>query len=57
LKYHYQAMDIPAWERERLPMVSSGGKLLFAAGLGMDCALLAPGGPTKIRLRWQADEQ
>lgn len=55
LKYHYQAMDIPAWERERLPLISSGGKLLFAAGLGMDCALLAPVGTTRIRIRWQSD--
>jgi tRNA(Ile)-lysidine synthase len=54
LKYHYQAMDIPAWERERLPLVSSGGKLLFAAGLGMDCAQVGQGG-SRIRIRWQTD--
>jgi tRNA(Ile)-lysidine synthase len=55
LKYHYQAMDIPAWERERLPLVSSGGKLLFAAGLGMDCAQVGMGNMRRIRFRWQAD--
>ncbi len=38
LKHHYQANDIPAWERETLPLVSSQGKLLYAAGLGMDHA-------------------
>jgi tRNA(Ile)-lysidine synthase len=54
LKCHYQAMDIPAWERERLPLVSSGGKLLFAAGLGMDCAQVGQGG-SGIRIRWQGD--
>ncbi|MFI4938820.1 MAG: tRNA lysidine(34) synthetase TilS [Burkholderiales bacterium] len=54
LKHHYQAMDIPAWERLRLPLVSSGGQLLFAAGLGMNCAQV---GATmaRIRFRWQAD--
>ncbi len=42
LKAHYQAADIPAWERARLPTVSSGRELLFAAGLGMDCHHFAP---------------
>jgi tRNA(Ile)-lysidine synthase len=37
LKYHYQAFDVPSWERERLPTVSTGKQLLFAAGIGMDC--------------------
>jgi tRNA(Ile)-lysidine synthase len=55
LKYHYQAMDIPAWEREQLPMVSSGGKLLFAAGLGMDCAQVGRGVIDRISIRWQVD--
>ena len=52
LKYHYQARDVPAWERTRLPIVSAGRDLLFAAGIGMDCGHVgdAPG----IRLRWQS---
>ena len=39
LKYHYQSCDVPAWERERLPVVISTTvkHLLFAAGIGMDC--------------------
>ncbi|MFD2365680.1 tRNA lysidine(34) synthetase TilS [Pseudoduganella sp. GCM10020061] len=36
LKYHYQALDIPAWERTRLPIVHAGIHLLYAAGIGMD---------------------
>jgi tRNA(Ile)-lysidine synthase len=36
LKYHYQALDIPAWERGRLPIIHAGRQLLFAAGIGMD---------------------
>jgi tRNA(Ile)-lysidine synthase len=53
LKYHYQALDIPAWERGRLPVVSAPRQLLFAAGIGMDCTQLA-GGARRLRLRWQA---
>lgn len=36
LKYHYQELDIPAWERSRLPIVHAGIHVLFAAGIGMD---------------------
>jgi tRNA(Ile)-lysidine synthase len=43
LKAHYQALDIPAWERGRLPIVSAGPHLLFAAGLGMDCRAFGAG--------------
>jgi tRNA(Ile)-lysidine synthase len=53
LKAHYQACDIPAWERTRLPIVSSNEKLLFAAGLGMDCRHFGRGSGTLIALRWE----
>jgi tRNA(Ile)-lysidine synthase len=53
VKYHYQALNIPAWERGRLPVVKSPGQLLFAAGIGMDCHQVG-GGAGRIRLRWQA---
>lgn len=53
LKMHYQASDIPAWERTRLPIVSSKLDLLFAAGLGMDCRYVAEGAG-RIALRWEA---
>jgi tRNA(Ile)-lysidine synthase len=56
VKYHYQAFDVPPWERERLPLVSSGKQILFAAGIGMDCLQLATGPGPHICLRWQADE-
>lgn len=55
LKHHYQALDIPAWERERLPLVSAGKDLLFAAGIGMDCHHVGTGSGSRICLRWQAD--
>ena len=57
LKYHYQAADLPAWERERLPVVASTTvkHLLYAAGIGMDCRYLSAEDEPKIALRWQFD--
>ena len=52
LKAHFQASGIPAWERTRLPIVSSGIDLLYAAGLGMDCQYLQEGAG-RIALRWE----
>lgn len=54
LKYHYQARDVPAWERTRLPIVFAGQQLLFAAGIGMDWHRLSGDAPSRIRLRWAA---
>jgi tRNA(Ile)-lysidine synthase len=54
LKYHYQACNVPAWERERLPVVTSGKDLLFAAGIGMDCHHFGVGPGPFIALRWEA---
>ena len=53
LKYHYQANNVPAWERERLPVVTSGKALLFAAGIGMDCHHFGAGEGPFIALRWE----
>jgi tRNA(Ile)-lysidine synthase len=53
VKYHYQALNIPAWERGRLPVVKAAKDLLFAAGIGMDCLHVAAGSG-RLRLRWQA---
>jgi tRNA(Ile)-lysidine synthase len=55
LKHHYQALDVPAWERERLPLVFAGQSLLFAAGIGMDCRHMAPLGRDGIRFRWEPE--
>ncbi|EGF32180.1 tRNA(Ile)-lysidine synthetase [Oxalobacteraceae bacterium IMCC9480] len=52
LKYHYQAGNVPAWERERLPVVRVGKKLLFAAGVGMDCHHFSSADEPRIALRW-----
>lgn len=55
LKHHYQALDIPPWERARLPMVATGGHLLFAAGIGMNWLGSPPVDGLAIILRWEKD--
>lgn len=55
LKAHFQALDVPAWERTRLPIVTASGALLFAAGIGMDCAHFGGSSEGLIALRWQPD--
>jgi tRNA(Ile)-lysidine synthase len=52
LKQLFQAHDVPAWQRSRLPIVSSGPALLYAAGLGMDCRFVSEG-EGRIALRWE----
>jgi tRNA(Ile)-lysidine synthase len=53
LKQLFQAADVPVWERSRLPIVSNGFDLVFAAGLGMDCRFVSEG-EGRLALRWQA---
>lgn len=55
LKQHYQALNVPAWERERLPLVSAANRLLFAAGIGMDCRHFSMSAGIRVSLRWQGD--
>ncbi len=55
LKQHCQTLDVPAWERETMPLVSVAGKLLYAAGLGMDCAHFGKPGEACVALRWRWD--
>lgn len=57
LKVHYQACDVPAWERERLPLVFAHRQLLFAAGIGMDCHAFATEPGVRVGFRWQFDPQ
>ncbi|MGE5652319.1 MAG: tRNA lysidine(34) synthetase TilS [Bacillota bacterium] len=55
LKHHYQALDIPAWERSNLPLVhTASGQLLFAAGIGLNWRDLPSGSARRICLRWEA---
>ena len=41
-----QEQGVPPWRRERLPFLWSGNRLVWVAGLGVDCAFQArPGAP------------
>lgn len=55
LKQHHQSIGTPAWERSRLPVVGIPGRLLFAAGIGMDCHYVATDANFRIVLRWLAE--
>ncbi|TWI69872.1 tRNA(Ile)-lysidine synthase [Pseudoduganella lurida] len=55
LKQHYQTLGIPAWQRTRLPVVGIPGRLLYAAGIGMDCHHLAREGDNRVIFRWSAE--
>lgn len=53
LKHHYQALDIPVWERQRLPLVFAAGRIIFAAGIGMNRKDLPQSGGRSVCLRWE----
>lgn len=55
LKHHYQALDIPAWERLSLPVVVAGNHLVYAAGIGMNWGTAPIVREQAIRLHWQKD--
>ena len=55
LKQAYQEAGIPAWERQRLPLLYAGDALVFAAGLGMDRTAAASG--PGWRIAWLATAQ
>ncbi len=55
LKHHYQALNIPAWERLRLPLITAGEHLLYAAGIGMNWRNLPIRHEQGICLRWEKD--
>ncbi|HZW23241.1 tRNA lysidine(34) synthetase TilS [Noviherbaspirillum sp.] len=55
LKQHYQSLDIPAWERPHLPVVFAGGRLIYAAGIGINRGGLPEQQGEQVRLRWERD--
>jgi len=55
LKHHYQALDIPVWERQRLPIVFAAGRLVFAAGVGINWKDLPVASGPFLRLRWESN--
>ncbi|WP_188379497.1 tRNA lysidine(34) synthetase TilS [Oxalicibacterium faecigallinarum] len=57
LKAHYQAGDVPPWERVRLPIVFADKQLIYAAGIGMDCHAFAPAKGDRLQFRWVFDHE
>jgi tRNA(Ile)-lysidine synthase len=55
LKAYYQEACIPAHAREFLPIVSAGGELLYAAGIGMDANRISTHEDARISFRWAPD--
>jgi tRNA(Ile)-lysidine synthase len=56
LKQHYQALGVPHWERERLPIVTVEDRMLYAAGIGMHWQGPHCERDDGIALRWVPDE-
>jgi tRNA(Ile)-lysidine synthase len=54
LKNLLQESNVPPWQRERLPLMFCGGKLVWAAGLGVDCDFQAKGREPAIVPGWAA---
>ena len=52
LKNLLQEARIPPWERERLPLIFCGEKLVWAPGIGVDCAFQAARGEPALRPAW-----
>ncbi|MEE2978502.1 MAG: tRNA lysidine(34) synthetase TilS [Pseudomonadota bacterium] len=55
LKQAYQEAGIPAWERQRLPLLYAGETLVFAAGLGMNQVVTHDG--AGWRITWSASAE
>ncbi|MGH8701833.1 MAG: tRNA lysidine(34) synthetase TilS, partial [Burkholderiales bacterium] len=49
LKNLLQEARIPSWERERLPLLFCGDKLVWAPGIGVDCAFQAARSEAALR--------
>ena len=48
----FQELNVPPWRRERLPYLWSGERLVWVAGLGIDCAFQARAGAAGVVPRW-----
>ena len=52
LKNLLQEARVPPWQRERLPLIFCGEELVWAAGIGVDCAFQAVRGEAALRPAW-----
>ena len=55
LKKQYQALGVPAWQRQGPLVWTASGELLFVPGLGLNGHHLAPAGQPQLRLQWLPD--
>jgi tRNA(Ile)-lysidine synthase len=53
LKNLFQEAGVPPWVREQLPLLFCGGRLVWAAGLGVDAAFLAPKNAAGVVPEWR----
>lgn len=54
LKALFQTLDMPPWQRERMPLLWSGERLVWVAGLGIDTAFVARRGAPGVEPQWLA---
>lgn len=52
LKKQFQAVSLPAWERDG-PLLFADGQLVFVPGLGIDARAAAWPGEPRVTLRWE----
>ena len=52
LKKHFQAAQMPAWQRQGPLLFSAQGELVFVPGLGLDATFQAPTGSAQLQLTW-----
>jgi tRNA(Ile)-lysidine synthase len=52
LKNLLQEARVPPWERERLPLLHRGGRLVWAPGIGVDCAFQASRNEPALQPAW-----
>lgn len=55
LKNLLQEMSIPPWERNALPLLFSGERLVWVPGIGVDCDFQATPGICGLMPEWQPD--
>lgn len=53
LKNLMQELDIAPWERRALPLLYSGGTLVFAPGIGIECGYQAAGQEPGVVVTWR----
>ncbi len=52
LKDLFQMQGVPPWRRDSLPLLWSGERLVWVAGVGIDCAFRARAGAPGVMPRW-----